>query len=241
MAWFRSRPGRSGGKGTRGGKSENGVAGLLLQFAAFVVIGLALASAVEAAPVRIVAFGDSLTAGFELPTAVAFPTVLERRLRADGFDVEVTNAGVSGDTSIGGLARIDWSTPEGTDLVIVELGANDMLRGAPPAETAQALARIVERLQERKIAVVLAGMRSIGNWGDAYAKQFEAIYADLGKRAGVPVYPFFLEGVAGDRELTLRDGMHPNKAGVEKMVAGFAPFLEPILAERFGARARTTN
>lgn len=197
--------------------------------------------AAQSGPVRIVAFGDSLTAGYELPATAAFPAVLEKRLRADGFAVEIANAGVSGDTSVGGLARLDWSVPPDTDLVIVELGANDMLRGAPPAEAAKALAEIVERLQARKIAVVLAGMRSIANWGEAYANEFQAIYPDIARRFGVTLYPFFLEGVAGDRELTLRDGMHPNTAGVEKIVAGFAPFLETALTERFGARAKIAN
>ena len=197
--------------------------------------------AAQSGPVRIVAFGDSLTAGYELPATAAFPAVLEKRLRADGFAIEIANAGVSGDTSVGGLARLDWSVPPDTDLVIVELGANDMLRGAPPAEAAKALAEIVERLQARKIAVVLAGMRSIANWGEAYANEFQAIYPDLARRFGVSLYPFFLEGVAGDRELTLRDGMHPNTAGVEKIVAGFAPFLETALTERFGARAKIAN
>ncbi|MEI2736126.1 MAG: arylesterase [Rhodoblastus sp.] len=197
--------------------------------------------AAQSGPVRIVAFGDSLTAGYELPATAAFPAVLEKRLRADGFAVEIANAGVSGDTSVGGLARLDWSVPPDTDLVIVELGANDMLRGAPPAEAAKALAEIVERLQARKIAVVLAGMRSIANWGEAYANEFQAIYPDIARRFGVSLYPFFLEGVAGDRELTLRDGMHPNTAGVEKIVAGFAPFLETALTERFGARAKIAN
>lgn len=197
--------------------------------------------AAQSGPVRIVAFGDSLTAGYELPATAAFPAVLEKRLRADGFAVEIANAGVSGDTSVGGLARLDWSVPPDTDLVIVELGANDMLRGAPPAEAAKALAKIVERLQARKIAVVLAGMRSIANWGEAYANEFQAIYPDIARRFGVSLYPFFLEGVAGDRELTLRDGMHPNTAGVENIVAGFAPFLETALTERFGARAKIAN
>ncbi|HMN72200.1 MAG TPA: arylesterase [Rhodoblastus sp.] len=202
---------------------------------------MASAHAADPAVVRIVAFGDSLTAGYELPSTVAFPAMLEKRLRADGFSVEIANAGVSGDTSGGGLARLDWSVPDGTDLVIVELGANDMLRGAPPAEAAKALSQIVERLQARKIAVVLAGMKSIANWGAAYTKEFEAIYPDLASRYDIPLYPFFLEGVSGDRALTLPDGLHPSAAGVEKIVAGFAPFLEKILVERYGSRAKAVN
>ena len=196
------------------------------------------AFAAESGPIRIVAFGDSLTAGYELPATAAFPAVLERRLRKDGFSVEIANAGVSGDTAGGGLARLDWSVPDGTDLVIVELGANDMLRGAPPADARKALVEIVDRLKARRIDVVIAGMRSIANWGDAYAKEFEAIYPDLAKRAGTSLYPFFLDGVSGDRALTLPDGLHPNVAGVEKIVDGFAPFLEKHLSERYGPRAR---
>lgn len=201
----------------------------------------ASASAAVAAPLKIVAFGDSLSAGYQLPANDAFPAVLQKRLRADGFAVEVANAGVSGDTSGGGLARLDWSVPDGTDLVILELGANDMLRGAPPAEAAKNLAGIVERLQARKISVVLAGMKSIANWGEAYRKEFEAIYPDLATRFGAPLYPFFLEGVSGDRALTLADGMHPNPAGVGKIVEGFAPFLGKVLVEKFGNRSKATN
>ena len=190
---------------------------------------------------KIVALGDSLSAGYELPSQAAFPAVLEKRLRADGLSVEVANAGVSGDTTSGGLARLDWSVPDGTDLVILELGANDMLRGAPPAEAAKNLTEIMQRLRARKIVVVLAGMKSIANWGEAYRRQFEAIYPDLGRRFDAPLYPFFLDGVSGDRTLTLPDGLHPNVAGVEKIVAGFAPFLEKVLVDRFGARAKASN
>ncbi len=222
-----------------GGKARHKVAGLLLQFVCLALMSAAAGAA--GAPIRIVAFGDSLSAGYELPATAAFPMVLERRLRADGFTVEIANAGVSGDTSSGGLARLDWSVPEGTDLVIVELGANDMLRGAPPDETARALAQIVERLQARKIAVVVAGMKSIANWGEAYRARFEAIYPDIASRYGAPLYPFFLDGVSGDRTLTLADGLHPSAAGVEKIVAGFAPFLEKVLVETFGARVKANN
>lgn len=190
----------------------------------------------HASAIRIVAFGDSLTAGYGLAEADAFPRVLERRLRADGYPVEIANAGVSGDTAAGGLARLDWSTPDGTDLVIVELGANDMLRGAPPADADRALRSIVERLRDRKAYVVLAGMQSVANWGEPYRKQFDAIYPALAREFDAPLYPFFLEGVAGDPALTLPDGLHPNKAGVERIVSGFAPFLEGVLKGRFGDR-----
>ncbi|MFV0280823.1 MAG: arylesterase [Rhodoblastus sp.] len=240
MAWFRSGSERWKGRKPAGGRARDGVIAALVQFACLVLIA-ASANAAESGPIKIAAFGDSLTAGYELPARAAFPAVLERRLRADGFAVEIANAGVSGDTSAGGLARLDWSTPEGTDLVIVELGANDMLRGAPPAGTVQALTTIIKRLQARKIVVVLAGMRSIDNWGAAYRAEFDAIYPDLARRFDAPLYPFFMEGVSGNRALTLPDGLHPNVAGVEKMVEGFAPFLEKTLLERFGARAKTEN
>ncbi|MCC0004975.1 MAG: arylesterase [Methylobacteriaceae bacterium] len=241
LAWFRSRSDQSLWRELfAGGHRTHGVARRVLQFVCFVVLSVAT-NAAGAEPVRIVAFGDSLTAGYQLPAAEAFPNVLQARLRADGFSVAIANAGVSGDTAAGGLARLDWSVPDRTDLAIVELGANDMLRGAPPAEAARALAQVVERLQARNILVVLAGMRSIANWGEAYRAEFEAIYPDLAKRYGTPFYPFFLEGVAGDRALTQSDGMHPNKAGVVRIVAGFAPFLEGVLTERFGARARGSD
>lgn len=221
-----------------GRSARDGALRLLLQFGCLVLMSVSTMAA-GSGPIKIVAFGDSLTAGYLLPSNAAFPAVLERRLRNDGFAVEIANAGVSGDTSAGGLARLDWSVPDGTDLVIVELGANDMLRGAPPADARKALTEIIDRLKARKIDVVVAGMLSIANWGEAYAKEFEAIYPDLAKSAGAPLYPFFLAGVSGDRTMTLPDGMHPNVAGVEKIVEGFVPFLGRVLTEKFGTRAKS--
>ncbi|MDE2364099.1 MAG: arylesterase [Hyphomicrobiales bacterium] len=211
---------------------RHGGSALIGQLLALVLVAAPVAA--EARVLRIVALGDSLTAGLGLPEAASFPSVLERRLKKDGFDVEVSNAGVSGDTTTDGLARLDWSTPEGTDFVIVELGANDMLRGIKPAIARDALAKILSNLRDRKIPAALAGMRSLANWGDQYRAEFEAIYPDLATQFSTPLYPFFLDGAAGRPDLTQGDGMHPNPAGVEIVVDRFAPFLEPILKERFG-------
>src|SRR5437870_6881438 len=181
-----------------------------VQVVALLATALALSAPVAAAadrPVRIVALGDSLTAGFGLPADAAFPAKLERALKAKGLAVEVTNAGVSGDTASGGLARLDWSVPEGTNAVILELGANDMLRGTDPSRTRQALDEIVRRLTERRIPVLLAGMRGVANLGSDYARDFETIYSELASRHGLLFYPFFLEGIAGEAGLNQGDGL----------------------------------
>ncbi len=182
------------------------------------------------APVKVVALGDSLTAGFNLPASAAFPARLERSLQAKGHAVEIANAGVSGDTASGGLARLDWSVPEGADAVIVELGANDMLRGLDPKVTQRALDEIVRRLTQRKIAVLLAGMRAIPNLGIDYAQGFETIYPEIAAKYDALLYPFFLEGVAGDAKLNQRDGLHPTAAGVDAIVSGILPKAEELLA-----------
>ena len=178
---------------------------------------------------KIVAFGDSLTAGFNLPASAAFPTKLEEALRAKGFAVAIANAGVSGDTASGGLARLDWSVPEGTDGVILELGANDMLRGTDPNVTRAALEEIVRRLSERHIAVLLAGMRAIPNLGVQYAQGFENIFPELAAKYDLVYYPFFLEGIAGKAEFNQRDGVHPTAAGIDRIVAGILPKAEELL------------
>ena len=178
---------------------------------------------------KIVAFGDSLTAGYELPADAAFPSVLERALHKDGFDVTVANAGVSGDTSSGGLDRLDWSVPDGTDLTIVELGANDMLRGIDPAVTRTALDGIVSGLVKRGSQVLLTGMYASPNLDQTYREHFAAIYPGLAKRYGVPLYPFFLAGIIGKPELHLPDGLHPNAAGVDVLVAHILPTVEDVL------------
>lgn len=182
-------------------------------------------------PLRIVALGDSLTAGFELPPSAAFPAQLEKALHARGHNVVVANAGVSGDTTSGGLQRLDWAVPEGTDAVILELGANDALRGVDPATARANLDKILLRLAERNIPVLLAGMRSPQNWGRSYVDGFESIYPDLAKKHGALLYPFFMEGVAAEASLNLDDGLHPNREGVAKIVEQILPQVEALIAE----------
>jgi acyl-CoA thioesterase-1 len=181
-------------------------------------------------PLRIVALGDSLTAGYGLPRGAAFPAVLERALKARGHKVEIVNAGVSGDTAAGGLERLDWSVPEGSDAVILGLGGNDMLRGLDPAATQRSLEAIVTRLKARGIPVLLAGMHAARNLGADYVRRFDAIYADIAARHGLVLYPFFLDGVAGERHLNLPDGIHPTAKGVETIVARMLPTVEAFLA-----------
>ncbi|HWG03421.1 MAG TPA: arylesterase [Beijerinckiaceae bacterium] len=179
--------------------------------------------------IHIVAFGDSLTAGYQLPQDSAFPVVMEKALRADGFAVAITNAGISGDTASDGLDRLDWSVPDGTDAIILELGANDMLRGLDPALTKQALASILGKLKARRIPVLLAGMLAAPQLGQDYASRFNAIYPDLAKAYDVPLYPFFLAGMAGVADLTQSDGMHPTREGVEAIVKTMLPTVEAFL------------
>ena len=181
-------------------------------------------------PIRLVALGDSLTAGYGLPQEAAFPAVLERALKAKGHRVEIANAGVSGDTSSGGLDRLDWSVRDGTDGVIVELGANDMLRGVDPAVTRKAIETIVERLKERGIPVMLAGIYASRNLGPDYTEKFDRIYPDIAKKHDLVLYPFFLDGVAGERSLNLQDGIHPTAKGIEIIVARILPTVETFLA-----------
>jgi acyl-CoA thioesterase-1 len=181
-------------------------------------------------PVKIVALGDSLTAGFGLSPTDAFPVKLERALRSRGLAVEIVNAGVAGDTSSGGLSRLEWSVPEGTDAVILELGANDALRGLEPRITRAALDSILRRLKERRIEVLLCGMRAPPNLGAEYARAFDAVFPELAKAHGVIFYPFFLDGVAADLKLNLRDGVHPNRDGIEAIVTGILPQAEQLVA-----------
>ena len=180
-------------------------------------------------PLRLVALGDSLTAGYGLPQEAAFPAVLERALKAKGYRVEIANAGVSGDTSSGGLDRLDWSVPDGTDGVIVELGANDMLRGLDPSLTRKSIGAIVERLKARNIPVMLAGMYASRNLGPDYVQKFDSLYPDIAKKHDLVLYPFFLDGVAGERSLNLPDGLHPTARGVEIIVQRILPTVESFL------------
>ncbi|RVC60007.1 arylesterase, partial [Mesorhizobium sp. M00.F.Ca.ET.038.03.1.1] len=164
-----------------------------------------------------------------------FTDRLQAALKAKGLDVAVANAGVSGDTSSGGLARLDWSVPDGTRLVILELGANDMLRGLSPGIAEKNLDAMLGKLKQRKIPVLLAGMRAAPNLGADYQKAFDAIYPRLAEKYGVPLYPFFLDGVAGHADMQLEDGLHPNPKGVDIMVERILPVVEKAIAANGGA------
>ncbi|MGX1790158.1 arylesterase [Bosea sp. NPDC055332] len=181
-------------------------------------------------PLKLVALGDSLTAGYNLPGNAAFPTVLEKMLRDKGISVEIANAGVSGDTSQGGLERLDWSVPDGTDGVIVELGANDALRGVDPALTEKSLDAIVTGLKARGIPVLLAGMYAPRSNGPDYVARFDAIYPKLAEKHGLILYPFFLDGIAGDRVLNQPDMLHPKAEGVRVIAQRILPTVERFLS-----------
>jgi acyl-CoA thioesterase I len=195
---------------------------LSLIISASVLIGGFMVHA-QARPLTLVALGDSLTAGYMLPSADAFPARLEAALRASGRDVRIINAGVSGDTATAGLDRLDWSVPDGTDGVILELGANDALRGIDPAITEAALDAIITRLAARKIPVFLAGMAAPRNNGAEYVARFDALYPRLAQKHNVPLYPFFLDGVVGNPALNLPDMLHPNPEGVGVIVSRILP------------------
>lgn len=213
-------------------------------FVRMLILGLALigtqpalaqaSAAIGAKPIKMVVLGDSLSAGFGLAGSDAFPAKLQKALKAKGIPVDMVNAGVSGDTSSGGRDRLDWSVPEGTRAVIVELGANDALRGTDPAVTRAALSDIVTRLKARGIAVLLCGMFAPPNYGNDFAARFNAIYPDIAKSSGVPLYPFFLEGVAADARLNQADGMHPTAEGVEIIVNNILPTVEAFLGSISG-------
>lgn len=177
----------------------------------------------------IMVFGDSLTAGYGLAREQAFPAQLAEALGRRGHDVRVLNAGISGDTSAGGAARLEWSLAERPDIVIVELGANDALRGLEPAQTEAHLATILTRLQQDNIKTLLAGMKAPRNLGAAYYNSFDRLYPRLAERFNVALYPFFLERVAGVPELNQQDGIHPNAAGVKVIVEGMLPAVEGLL------------
>jgi acyl-CoA thioesterase-1 len=184
---------------------------------------------IQTAPIQIVALGDSLTAGYGLPDKDGFVPRLQAALAAKGATATVANAGVSGDTASDGLARLDWSVPERTDAVIVELGANDMLRGIKPEVTRDALDKILQRLTARHIAVILCGMRAAPNLGTDYGAAFERIYPELAAKYGTLFYPFFLDGVAGDLKLVQQDGLHPNATGVGIIVERILPKILQLI------------
>src|SRR5664279_2923416 len=229
------------------GTSAGAVEGRVRMFVHILVLGVGLmtagtgfaqtAVAAAAKPIKIVVLGDSLSAGLGLSGSAAFPERLQKSLESKGIAVEISNAGVSGDTSSGGRDRLDWSVPDGTHAVILELGANDALRGTDPAVTRSALSDILTRLKARGIAVLLCGMVAPPNYGSDYSARFGAIYPDLAKSFGVPLYPFFLEGVAGDAKLNQADGLHPTADGVDVIVRNILPVVEAFLGAISGQRS----
>jgi acyl-CoA thioesterase I len=216
-------------------------------FAHMLVLGLTLTTAATAfaqapavgvaKPIKMVVLGDSLSAGLGLSASAAFPQRLQKALKSKGIEVDMVNAGVSGDTSSGGRDRLDWSVPAGTEAVIVELGANDALRGLDPSVTRAALSDIVTRLKARGVAVLLCGMLAPPNYGSDYAARFDAIYPELAKSLAVPLYPFFLEGVATDARLNQADGMHPTAEGVDVIVKNILPAVEAFVGAISGQRS----
>jgi acyl-CoA thioesterase-1 len=211
------------------------VAGLVLMLPAFTT------PAKAQDPIKLAVLGDSLSAGYGLPLGSAFPAKLERALLEKGIKVDILNAGVSGDTTSGGRDRLDWSIPDGTEAVIVELGANDALRGIDPKIAKSALEDIIKRLQARKISVMLAGMLAPRNYGPDYAAQFDPIYADLAKTYDVPLYPFFLDGVAAEAKLNQSDGLHPTAEGIDVIVGRILPSVEAFLNKVLAARAKKAS
>jgi acyl-CoA thioesterase-1 len=214
----------------------------LIQF--FVLSGLvalpsqALANqnAVSDRPLAVVGFGDSLMSGFQLPVQDSFTAQLEKALRDKGINVTITNAGVAGETTADGVSRLDWSIPEGTDIVILEFGANDALRGIAPEISEKNLSDMIEKLKQRNVRIILAGMLAPPNMGNDFADKFNAIFPRLANKYDVPLYPFFLDGVATVKSLQLEDGEHPNTEGVAKMVEGFLPIMEETISQHTASK-----
>lgn len=207
-----------------------------LVFRLFVVFWVMIGGAVTAGhaaegDLRILALGDSLTAGYGLAPGEGFPARLEAALKARGHAVTVIDGGVSGDTTRGGLARLDWSLGEGADAAIVELGANDALRGLPPEGTKAALETIILKLRGLGMPVLLAGMLAPPNMGPDYGAKFNAIFPALAKKHDILLYPFFLDGVAAQPELNLPDGMHPTAAGIDVIVDTILPSVEALIEQ----------
>lgn len=192
-----------------------------------------LSAADEARPAvpTVVFLGDSLTAGYQLSEAQAWPALLERRFASEGLPFRAINAGVSGDTSAGGLARLDWVLRAGPDVVVVELGANDAMRGQDLASTEANLRRILERLREEEVRVLLVGLQIPPNYGPDYARRFSQLFPRLAEEYDLPLVPFLLEGVGGEAALNLADGIHPNAAGHRRVAETVAPALRPLVAE----------
>lgn len=188
-------------------------------------------------PIRIAAFGDSLSSGYGLRQSQAFPAQLQKELKARGHNVVISNAGVAGDTTAAGLARLDWAIGDDVDAVILEFGANDALRGIDPKVTRENLQKILAKLNARGLPVLLTGMRSPANWGDTYADDFDAIFPALAKEHSLEFYPFFLEGVVLNAKLNQDDGMHPNTKGVAEIVRQIIPSVEALIAKAEARRA----
>ena len=206
----------------------------MMKISAVLAILLFMLTSAEAKPITILALGDSLTAGFGLQPSDAFPVKLEAALRNKGHDVAVVNAGVSGDTALDGASRLDWALSEDVIAVIVELGANDALRGLPPGQAEQALDDILTRLKSRGLPVLLAGMRAPPNLGVEYQSAFDGMYQRLATKHGTLLYPFFLDGVAADVKLNQADGLHPNPAGVDIIVSRILPMVEELIGKAAG-------
>lgn len=226
---------------TRNGRvlSRVNVIWLILAIFAAGINGIAVAAD---KPLKIVAIGTSLTQGYNLPPGTDFTAVLQAQLKAKGHDVAIVNAGVSGDTSAGGLARLDWALSPGTVGAIVELGSNDALRGLSTEETRKNLDQVLSTLKARGIVVLLTGMKSPRNLGPEYVGAFDAIYPELAKKYGVLFYPFFLEGVAANPKLNQADGIHPNEQGTQVIVKGMLPYAEKLIAAiNAKAKPATTN
>jgi len=230
------RDGRNGSASRPYGPSRRNFNALRRTARAIVILSILVSApvpavAADAAQRTIVAFGDSLTAGYGLPPADGFATRLGTALTAAGVGARVINGGVSGDTTAGGLARVDWLLADKPDLVIVELGANDALRGLDPKETRRNLGAIIERIQSAGARILLTGMRAPPNLGREYGEEFNRIFPDLAKRHKVPLYPFFLDGVAAVPPLNQADGIHPNAKGVAVIVERIMPKLLRALGE----------
>lgn len=196
-----------------------------------IVLLLLLASSTPASArvPAILAFGDSLTAGFGLPAEASFPSRLEARLKAQGIGAHVVNAGVSGDTTAGGLARLDWALADKPDIVVLELGANDALRGIDPKIVRANLDAMIKKIEASGAKLLLIGMRAPPNWGTDYQRDFDRVYPELARTHGVTLYPFFLEGVAMDPKLNQPDGLHPNEKGVAALVERIAPYVARLI------------
>lgn len=213
---------------------------VLYGLALAILLSLAAISAIAGEKIVLVTYGDSLSAGFDLEENQAFPAQLEKALSARGHTVRVVNASVTGDTTAAGLKRFEWSFPKGAHGAILELGANDALRGLDPAKTRSNLDELLKRMKAKGVEPMLAGMLAPRNLGVEYTKKFDPIYPELAKKHDVLLYPFFLFDVAGKRELNLADGLHPNPDGVKKIVDQMLPLVEKLLS-RISARQTKTQ